>query len=90
MNENQEFLLSKKTMQILSEIYKNNNNTYIAKLAKVSDTSYSHAVRVVSKLEKLGIIKTEKVGRKAVVTLTEIGKELAGHIYEVFRISSVL
>jgi len=49
-------------------------------LAKEVDCTYSHAVKILQTLERLGLVLFEKKGRVKLIKLTKKGKEVADHI----------
>ncbi len=58
---------------------------YVSKLAKEVDTTYPHMVKLISRLESLGIVRTRKEGRTRYVELTDAGEELAHDLEGIFR-----
>lgn len=70
-----------KKLKILAEI---DDGTYITKLFKNTNTdiSYSHLVKSITELEKLGLVETEKKGRVAIIRLTNNGKKVKELIKE--------
>jgi DNA-binding MarR family transcriptional regulator len=50
---------------------------YVTVVAKEIDCTYSHVVKLLDLLKKLGIVNYEKEGRVKFVSLTEEGKEIA-------------
>ena len=53
---------------------------YASSLAKTIDCTYSHVVKILQKMEDLGLIDFEKHGRLKLLKLTKKGKEFASHI----------
>jgi len=49
-------------------------------LAKEVDCTYSHAVKILQGLEKLGLVTFEKKGRIKLIKLTKKGTEISDHI----------
>ena len=49
-------------------------------LAKEVDCTYSHAVKILQSLEKLGLVIFEKKGRIKLIKLTKKGQEVADNI----------
>ena len=49
-------------------------------LAKEVDCTYSHAVKILQNLEKLGLVMFEKSGRIKLIKLTKKGQEIAESI----------
>lgn len=57
-------------------------------LAKEVDCTYSHAVKILQTLEKLGLVVFEKKGRTKLIKLTKRGQEIAENIENVKRLLS--
>ena len=55
-------------------------------LAKEVDCTYSHAVKILQTLEKLGLVVFEKKGRIKLIKLTKKGDEVAGNIESIRRV----
>jgi len=53
---------------------------YGSVLAKEVDCTYSHAVKILQSLERLGLVIFEKKGRIKLIKLTKKGKEVADNI----------
>ena len=53
---------------------------YGSVLAKEVDCTYSHAVKILQSLERLGLVVFEKKGRIKLIKLTKKGKEVADNI----------
>ncbi len=70
----------KKPVSILIALKKSSKIRYGSLLAKEVDCTYSHAVKILQDLEKLGIVGAEKNGRIKAVKLTRRGLEIANHI----------
>ena len=73
------FFMQDKPVRILLETQKN-GRTYPADISKALAATYSHIVRVIQKLEEMGLIKSEKQGRTKYITLTESGENVAHHL----------
>ena len=58
---------------------------YVSALAKMVDTTYPHMVKLINRLERLEIVRTQKEGRTRYVELTEKGEELAHDIEGLYR-----
>ena len=52
-------------------------------LAKEIDCTYSHAVKILQSLERLGLVVFEKKGRIKLIKLTGKGEEIAGNIEKI-------
>jgi DNA-binding MarR family transcriptional regulator len=53
------------------------DRTYVSVLAKECNCTYPHAVKTLWGMEKLGLVRSEKVGRVKYVQLTDHGKLVA-------------
>lgn len=59
---------------------------YGSVLAKEVDCTYSHAVKILQSLEKLGLVVFEKKGRIKLIKLTKKGQEVAENIDNIKRL----
>jgi len=59
---------------------------YGSVLAKEVDCTYSHAVKILQSLEKLGLVMFEKKGRIKLIKLTKRGQEVADNIENIKRV----
>jgi predicted transcriptional regulator len=55
-------------------------------LAKEVDCTYSHAVKILQTLEKLGLVVFEKQGRIKLIKLTKQGTDVANHIENIKKL----
>ncbi len=55
-------------------------------LAKEVDWTYSHAVKILQTLERLGLVVFEKKGRMKLIKLTKKGQEIADNIESIKRL----
>ena len=55
-------------------------------LAKEVDCTYSHAVKILQSLEKLGLVVFEKKGRIKLIKLTKKGQEVADNIENIKKL----
>lgn len=58
---------------------------YVNILAKQTDCTYSHVVKLLNKFEKLGLVNFEKLGRVKYVKLTEEGEKVYRTIEQVMK-----
>ena len=68
---------------MLVELRKSEGQIYTSNVAKVIDCTYSHAVSILSDMEKGGLVNFEKKGRLKLLNLTKKGAEIADHIIAV-------
>jgi DNA-binding MarR family transcriptional regulator len=61
---------------------------YGSLLAKEVDCTYSHAVKILQSLERLGLVVFEKKGRIKLIKLTKKGHEIAENIENIKKILS--
>ena len=80
-----ELFLRKKPVRLLLNIKIGNNPKYVSVLAKETDCTYSHTVKLLEVFKNLGIVEFEKHGRIKFVKLTQDGHDLATHFESVMR-----
>jgi len=73
----------KKPALMLIALKKSSKPRYGSILAKEVDCTYSHAVKILQGLEKIGLVQFEKKGRIKLIKLTKRGQEIADHIEQV-------
>jgi DNA-binding MarR family transcriptional regulator len=56
------------------------DTTYASSLAKQVDCTYSHVVKILQKMEDLGLVIFEKQGRLKLLKLTKKGRDVADSI----------
>jgi len=61
------------------------DRTYVSVLAKECNCTYPHAVKTLWGMEKLGLLRSEKVGRVKYVELTDQGRVVADSLNELVR-----
>lgn len=64
-------------LTLLKEEKEDKGGIYITQLAKECGATYVHTTKLVKELEKHGLAKTEKNGKKKIVKLTEEGIKIA-------------
>ena len=74
--ELEDLFLRKKPTRLLISM-NSDKHKYVSVLAKETDCTYSHIVKLLNVLRKLGIATFEKKGRVKYITLTPEGKEIA-------------
>lgn len=76
------FLQEKPTDMIV--ILRKQGTSYASELSTKADTTYSHAVKVMNRMKEIGLVQSEKKGRKKEYTLTEKGQQLADNLINMF------
>ena len=82
--ELEEMFLRKKPVRLLLNI-KLGSQKYVSVLAKETDCTYSHTVKLLDMFKELGIVEFSKSGRIKYVQLTDDGTALAGDFESVLR-----
>ncbi len=72
-----ETFLNEKPVMALVTIRQSREEIYGSIISREVDTTYSHAVRIISTLEEKGLVESEKKGRKKILELTEQGEKFA-------------
>lgn len=80
-DEIEDFFLNIKSVKILVKLLGSKNPNYAASISQDVDSTYSHTVKTLQKLEGFGLAESHKKGRKRELELTNQGKEVA----ELFR-----
>ena len=73
---------------MLTALKKISKVRYGSLLAKEVDCTYSHAVKILQTLEKLGLVTFEKKGRIKLIKLTKKGQDIAEDIDSIKRLLS--
>ena len=60
-------------------------STYATILSKQAECTYSHTVKILGNLQKLGLVEFEKTGRIKKVRLTDDGLEIANNLDAIVR-----
>ncbi len=79
------FLREKPAKLILALKAADKKPKYVNRISKEIDCTYSHIIRLLDKLEEMGLVKFTKVKRVKYVELTEPGKDLAIELESVVR-----
>ena len=72
-----ELLLNEKPAKILTTLREPNKDNYGQAIAYKINSTYSHTLKLLKRLEKHGIVESDTDGRKKLYELTEEGTELA-------------
>ena len=88
MKDNFDIFFRRKPALMLVALKRIARARYGSILAKEVDCTYSHAVKILQNLEKLGLVIFEKKGRIKLIKLTKRGQEVADSIENIKRIIS--
>ena len=86
MKDNFDVFFRRKPALMLVFLKKNSRMRYGSLLAKEVDCTYSHAVKILQKLEELKLVDFEKKGRIKIIRLTKKGREVSDAISEIQRL----
>jgi len=86
MKENFDIFFRRKPALMLVALKKMARVRYGSVLAKEVDCTYSHAVKILHSLERLGLVNFEKKGRIKLIRLTKRGREVADHIENIKKL----
>jgi len=86
MRDNFDIFFRRKPALMLVALRKVARARYGSLLAKEVDCTYSHAVKILQNLEKLGLVSFEKKGRIKLIKLTKRGEEVADCIEQIRRV----
>ena len=88
MKDNFDIFFRRKPALMLIALKKVSRARYGSILAKEVDCTYSHAVKILQTLEKLGLVTFEKKGRIKLIKLTKKGHEIADNIEDIRKLIS--
>jgi DNA-binding MarR family transcriptional regulator len=71
-----------KAADILLDLYQSGTSN-VTEIARRTSSTYAHTVRVVKKLEGMGLVRFEKRGRTKLVELTELGRKIGERLDEI-------
>ena len=80
MKDNFDIFFRRKPALMLVALKRIARGRYGSILAKEVDCTYSHAVKILQSLERLGLVVFEKKGRIKLIKLTKKGTEVAENI----------
>ena len=80
----QDLLLHEKPIRIILHL-KDSRGKYASILSKESDCTYTHTLKILTKLEDLGMVAFNKEGRIKEVCLTEEGADIAHELEGLIR-----
>jgi DNA-binding MarR family transcriptional regulator len=84
-NEVEELFIRRKPVRLLLNVKIGQGPKYVSILAKDTDCTYSHTVKLLDIFKTMGIVDFEKHGRIKYVKLTQDGQELASDFEAVMR-----
>lgn len=80
--KNSDLILKEKPSRALEHLYKIRKDTYAGELKSEIDTTYSHMIKIVKRLEENGLIIKKREGRLRPINLTDKGEEVAKKVVE--------
>jgi DNA-binding MarR family transcriptional regulator len=88
LKDNFDIFFRRKPALMLIALKKIARARYGSILAKEVDCTYSHAVKILQSLERLGLVVFEKKGRIKMIKLTKTGQEIADNIDNIKKLVS--
>ena len=73
------FFRQKPALMLLG-LFQSKNTIYASSLAKLTDCTYSHVVKILQEMSDAGLVDFDKQGRLKLLTLTKKGKDVAEHM----------
>ncbi len=86
MKDNFDIFFRRKPALLLIALKRLSRARYGSILAKEADCTYSHTVKILQNLEKLGLVVFERKGRIKLIKLTKKGQEIADSIENIKRV----
>ena len=86
MKDNFDIFFRRKPALLLVALKRMARARYGSVLAKEVDCTYSHAVKILQNLERLGLVMFEKQGRIKLIKLSKKGQEIADNIENIKRL----
>jgi predicted transcriptional regulator len=86
MKDNFDIFFRRKPALMLVALKRSNKVRYGSILAKEVDCTYSHSVKILQILEKLGLVVFEKKGRIKLIKLTKKGEDVANSIENIKKL----
>lgn len=80
-----DLFLHEKPAKILVAIKSSGSKTYASTVAKITDCTYSHTVKILDFLKKTGLVDFEKKGRIKFIKLTQSGEDVAIDLENLLR-----
>lgn len=78
--------LNEKPAMALVTVKNANESVIVSEVAKNIDTTYAHTVKIITKLEDNGLVKSEKKGREKHLYTTDKGTEYAELFEKLFEL----
>ena len=88
MKDNFDIFFRRKPALMLVALKRMSRARYGSILAKEIDCTYSHAVKILQGLERLGLVVFEKQGGIKLIKLTKKGQEIAENIENIKKVIS--
>ncbi len=83
-NENMfKIFFREKPTKMLLGLYNAKNEIYASTLAKETDCTYSHVVKVLQQMKDMGLVNFNKTGRLKLLSLTKKGMEIAEYMEKI-------
>lgn len=84
----EDLFLRKKPVKILLAVKAGKGPKYVSIIAKETDCTYSHTVKILKEFNDMGLLFFDKKGRVKFVDLTKEGIEVTEKFEDLFRVFS--
>lgn len=81
----EDLFLRDKPARLLLRIKDGEGVKYASVLSREVDCTYSHCVRILQQMEKLGLVKSSRTGRVKKISLTSLGGDIAVALENLLR-----
>lgn len=81
----EDLFLREKPVRIFTGLHSARGPIYATILSKEADCTYSHTIKILNILKKLGLVRFKRTGRIKQVALTKEGKEIAQGLDSVIK-----
>ena len=81
----EDLFLRDKPARLLLKIKEGEGSRYASTLSKEVDCTYSHCVRILQQMEKIGLVKSSRTGRVKKISLTSLGEDVAFALENLLR-----
>lgn len=83
--ELEKLLIKSKPIKLLVNLRRETTPNYASELSNQINATYSHTVKVLSRMEDLELVRHKKKGRKKIIELTDHGAEIAEKSSELLK-----